>query len=74
MLMGLALSAASAGAAVLVQPSVLSSAGLTMLALAAWIVGASAMLGYVRWYFRSELQRALADKAEGERRKEEGKT
>ena len=68
MLMGLALSAAGAGGGVLAQHSVLASMALTALGLAAWLVGACAMIGYVRWYFRSEVQQAQQDRAEDERR------
>lgn len=76
MLVWLALCAAAAGGAVQVQPSDVISAGLTLLALAAWVVSACAMIGYFRWYVRSELQQAQRDKskAEGGRRKEEGRT
>ena len=60
MLMGLALSAAAAGASVLYQPSPVSLV-LFVLAIAAWIVGACAMMGFVRWYFASELSRVRQD-------------
>jgi hypothetical protein len=69
MLLSLALCAAAAGGAVQVQPSEALSAALTLLALAAWLVGACAMMGYVRWYFGSELERALRDKAKAEQGK-----
>ena len=62
MLMGLALSVAAAGAAVLVQPSPVSAV-LLVLALAAWFVGACGMVGYVRWFFASELSQARQDNA-----------
>jgi hypothetical protein len=57
MLWGLALFAAGAGAAVLVQPSPLSLLFLVV-ALVAWFVGGCAMVGYVRWFFASEVAEA----------------
>ena len=76
MLVWLALCAAAAGGAVQVQPSDFISAALTLLALAAWIVSACAMIGYFRWYVRSELQQAQrdSDKSKVGSRKSEGKT
>lgn len=68
MLMGLALFAAGAGGAVTAQSSALASAVLTILALAAWVVGACALIGYVRWYFRSEVQQVKRDQEEAQRR------
>jgi hypothetical protein len=41
---------------------------MTVLAFIAWCVGAYAMVGYVRWFFASELQQARrngADRSEG---------
>ena len=70
MLMGLALSAAAAGAAVLVQPSPMSLAFL-ILAMMAWFVGGCGMVGYVRWFFAGEMAQARQDsagKAEKERK------
>ena len=64
MLMGLALSAAAAGAAVLVLPSPVSGV-LLILAMAAWFVGACGMVGYVRWFFASELSQARQDNPDG---------
>lgn len=66
MLVWLALCAAAAVGAVQVQPSDFISAALTLLALAAWIVSACAMIGYFRWYVRSEFQQAQRDKARDE--------
>jgi uncharacterized membrane protein HdeD (DUF308 family) len=63
MLMGLCLFAAGAGAAVLLQPAGGIAALMIVLAFAAWVVGACAMVGYLRWYITSELQRARQDKA-----------
>ena len=60
MLMGLALSAAAAGASVLYQPKLISLV-LFVLAIAAWVVGACGMVGYVRWFFASELSRVRQD-------------
>jgi flagellar basal body-associated protein FliL len=68
MLVGLALFAAGAGGAVMAQTSALASAVLTLLALAAWVVGACAMIGYVRWYFRSEVRQVQRDQEEARRR------
>jgi hypothetical protein len=68
MLVGLALFAAGALGAVAAQTSALASAVLTLLALAAWVVGACAMIGYVRWHFRSEVQQAQRDRDDAERR------
>ena len=62
MLMGLALSAAAAGAAVLVQPSPISLLFL-VLAFVAWFVGACGMVGYMRWFFSSELSRTRQESA-----------
>lgn len=62
MLMGLALCAASAGTAVLVQPSLVSLAFL-ILAMLAWFVGGCGMVGYVRWFFASEIAQAHRDNA-----------
>jgi hypothetical protein len=60
MLAGLALCVAAVGAATL-QPSKLVEAVLIVLALAAWFVGACGMVGYVRWFFASELAQAKRD-------------
>jgi hypothetical protein len=68
MLTGLALFAAGAGAAVLLQPPELIAAALVVLALAAWLVGACAMVGYVRWFFASELLQARRDKVDAAER------
>ena len=63
MLMGLSLFAASAGAAAHFQESDLVSMAMTVLAFSAWCVGACAMVGYVRWFFASELEQARRDGA-----------
>ncbi len=62
MLLGLALSAAAAGLAVLTQPS-LVSLGFVIVAFAAWFVGACGMVGYARWFFAGEWARAAQDRA-----------
>jgi hypothetical protein len=61
MLMGLALFAAGVGAAVSFQPPAPLAAVLIVLALAAWVTGACAMVGYVRWFIASEIARAKKD-------------
>jgi hypothetical protein len=61
MLMGLALFAAGAGGAVLARENWVISMALSILALGAWVVGACALVGYVRWYFASELAQARRD-------------
>jgi hypothetical protein len=77
MLLGLALFAAAVGAAAALQPSKLMEALLLVVGLAAWLLGACAMVGYVRWFFASELSRARRDKSnaveteKGESRSEE---
>ena len=69
MLICLALFAAGAGGAVLANENWVISMAMSILALAAWLVGACAMIGYVRWYFASELERAQRAHEERERRK-----
>ena len=68
MLMGLALFAAGTGAAVLLRPSELVATALSMLALVAWVAGACAMLGYVRWFFASEILEAKRNNAGSDER------
>ena len=63
MLLGLAVSAAAAGAAVLTQPSFVSL-GFLIVAFVGWFAGACAMVGYARWFLRSELVRAAQDRAD----------
>ena len=58
MLIGLALFAAGVGAAVNLQPRPPIAAVLILLALAAWVTGACAMVGYVRWFIASEIAQA----------------
>jgi uncharacterized membrane protein HdeD (DUF308 family) len=62
MFMGLAIFAAAVGAAVLLQAPELLGTLLVLLGIAAWFVGACAMLGYLRWFFASELARARREK------------
>lgn len=69
MLLGLALFAAGAGAAAALQPPRLVEAVLLVVAIAAWFVGACGMVGFVRWYFASELLEAQRDKLEADRKK-----
>jgi hypothetical protein len=57
MLAGLALFAAGVSASVVYEVSAVVAALLTGLALAAWGVGACAMVGYVRWYLAAEKDR-----------------
>ena len=61
MLMGLALFAAGVGAAVNFQPPGPIAAVLIVLALAAWVTGVCAMVGYVRWFIASEIAQARRD-------------
>jgi hypothetical protein len=62
MLMGLACLAAAAGGAVLAQDFWLISLLFSVLAFVAWVVGACAMVGYVRWLYAAEVLRAERDK------------
>jgi len=66
MLVSLVLFAAAAGGAVLTRENAVVSAGMVVLALGAWVVGACAMVGYVRWYFAGEVERM---RGESEKRK-----
>jgi hypothetical protein len=61
MMMGLALFAAGVGGAVNLQPPAPVAAVLILLALAAWLTGACAMVGYVRWFIASEIAQARRD-------------
>ena len=61
MLMGLACLAAAAGGAVLAQDYWLISLLFSVLAFAAWVVGACAMVGYVRWLYAAEVERVKGD-------------
>ncbi|HSC08593.1 MAG TPA: hypothetical protein VLD59_17345 [Steroidobacteraceae bacterium] len=68
MLMGLVLSVACIEAVVLLKPSEPISAVLVVLVFVAWFVGACAMIGYVRWFFASELSQARRDKIDAAER------
>jgi len=68
MLMGLALFAAGAAAAVALQLPPFIVAVLLVLALAAWLAGACAMVGYLRWIFANELLQAQRDKVDAAER------
>lgn len=57
MLAGLVLSAAGAGAVVLLKSYDLLAMLMTLFVFGAWCMGACAMVGYVRWYFATEVQR-----------------
>ena len=63
MLAGLALFGAGIGASVYFEVSDLVAAMLTGLALAAWGMGACAMVGYVRWVFAGEKEKARREGA-----------
>ncbi len=56
MLAGLGLSAAGAGAAVLLKSYDLLAMLMTVFVFGAWCMGACAMIGFVRWYFATEVQ------------------
>ena len=62
MLMGLACLAAAAAGAVLAQDFWLISLLFSVLAFAAWVVGACAMVGYVRWLYTAEATRLRDDR------------
>ena len=63
MLAGLALFGAGIGASVVYEVSDLVAAMLTGLSLAAWGMGACAMVGYVRWVFAAEKDKARREGA-----------
>lgn len=63
MLAGLALFAAGIGAAVFFRVSDLVAALLTGLSLAAWGMGACAMVGYLRWVLAGEVDKAKREGA-----------
>jgi hypothetical protein len=62
MLIGLACLAAAAGGAVLAQDYWLISLLFSVLAFVAWVVGACAMVGYVRWLFVTEVERTRKER------------
>ncbi len=62
MLIGLGISMGAIEAVVLLRPGELISGALVVLVLAAWIVGACAMIGFVRWFFAGEVLQAKRDR------------
>lgn len=56
MLAGLGLSAAGAGAAVLLKSNDVLAMLATVFVFGAWCMGACAMIGFVRWYFSTEVE------------------
>lgn len=60
MLAGLALFGAGVSAAVFLEVSDFVAAIMTGLSLAAWAMGACALIGYLRWMFASEVERTKA--------------
>jgi hypothetical protein len=61
MLMGLACLAAAGGGAVLARDYWVISMLFSILAFAAWAVGACAMVGFVRWMFAADAERLRKD-------------
>ena len=61
MLAGLAGLATAAGGAVLAQEYWLISLLFSVLAFAAWAVGACAMVGFVRWLYAADLEQTKRD-------------
>jgi hypothetical protein len=66
MFMGLAGFAAGVGVVGILKPPAFVAAALVMLAMASWIVGAYAMIGYVRWFLATEVSRAEQEKSRDE--------
>jgi hypothetical protein len=64
MLVGLAFSVACIEAVMLLKPPEFVSAILLVFVFLAWFAGACAMVGYVRWFFASELSQARRDKVD----------
>lgn len=71
MLMALAAAMAGAEAVALLRPSQLVTGLIVLVVMLAWVVGACAMIGYVRWMFRSEVERMKRDAASGKDGREE---
>jgi flagellar basal body-associated protein FliL len=63
MLLGLAVFAVAVETAVLLKPPDLVTAALMVIGITAWFAGACSMVGYVRWFFASEMAQAKRDKA-----------
>lgn len=61
MLGGLAAFALAVATAVLMKPTEPVAVLLVLLGLAAWLVGACAMVGYVRWFIAGEVRQAKKD-------------
>jgi len=57
MFLGLGLAAASAGLAVYFKTLAPVSLVMSIVSFVAWCAGACAMIGYVRWFFASEVAR-----------------
>jgi hypothetical protein len=70
MLMALAAAMAGVEAVALLRPSQLVTGLIVLIVMFAWVVGACAMIGYVRWMFRSEVERAKQDAASGKNSRE----
>lgn len=70
MLFGLAVFAIAAGAAASLEPPKVIEALLLLVGLGAWVVGACAMVGYVRWFYVSELSQAKRSNDEDGRMKD----
>jgi flagellar basal body-associated protein FliL len=65
MFMGLAVALGAVQAAALLQPPPFVMGLLVFVVMIAWVVGACAMVGYVRWIFRSEIERVEKEAASG---------
>jgi hypothetical protein len=64
MLLGLAVFAAAVETAVLLKPPDLVTAALMVVGITAWFAGACSMVGYLRWFFASEVARAKRGRAD----------
>jgi len=62
MLLGLAAFAAAAAGAVLLRLPQPVAMLLVFIGLCAWLVGACAMVGYIRWYIADEIRRATEER------------
>lgn len=67
MLMSLGVAMAGVHAVAWLQPSATLRALIVLVVAFAWGVGACALVGYVRWMFASEVERAKRNKEEAER-------
>jgi drug/metabolite transporter (DMT)-like permease len=68
MLLALALAGICMAAVEFLDPSELIKTMLALVVFVAWFTGACAMVGYVRWFFASELAQAKRDKADAAER------